>query len=143
MLSTNLPTLNSLWIDAVVTFLYQKKHNIDVSLNLLPLNPYYNGFGLNIGYFYIFNKDYEWQIIKCTYIHSVNSGLTSELAEKYNVNPKEIEKISTILSSSLMYTIAYGKLLFLNSYIRYFKLYLIGGGSYIQTNKASSPGINV
>ena len=140
---TDQSRLDGVYVEAVETYLHEKSHRITLGLNIYPFNSYYNGFGLGLGYTYLFTKNVGWEIIGFDYVHSVKTGLTSELAEKYGVNPERIEKLEFIFSSNLAYVLAYGKMLFLDSYIGYFRLSALGGLGLINTTVESDLGLSV
>jgi outer membrane beta-barrel protein len=136
--------LDGVNIEAVETYQNPKGNQIDVGLGFWPLNPYFNGVSLDAGYNMIFNRTYTWEIVRASYIYTVDKGLTSELADDYGVDPKtQIERPSLIVSSDFKYTIAYGKFVFFKENIRYFRSQLIGGIAEATTNKRQTFGGDV
>jgi outer membrane beta-barrel protein len=116
-------------IEAVEMYLNEDSNRINLGLGVFPFNPYYNGFSLSGSYTYLFNKTIGWEILHGDYVHSVQTGLTSELADEYGVNPEEIEKLEYTVSSNFVWVLSYGKLLLVDKYIRYFRLIgLLGYG---------------
>ena len=143
---TTLPGLHPLDgvnIEAVETYQNPKKQQIDFGLAVLPLDPYYNGFAIDLGYNYYFGKTYSWQILDVNYIYSVNKGLTSQLAQTYGVNPKSIERLTFIVSSNIQYVHAYGKFVFMKEVIRYFRSSVVFGPAYVTSNKRGTVGFNL
>lgn len=135
--------LDGVKIEALETYQNPKRQQLDFGLLVLPLDPYYNGFGIDLGYTRYFDKTYSWQILDINYIYSVNKGLTSQLAENYNVNPTSIERLTFIVSTNLEYVIAYGKFVFLSNHIRYFRSSLVVGPAYATSNKRGTVGLNL
>jgi len=135
--------LDGVNIDAIETYQNPKKQQIDFGLVLLPLDPYYNGFAVDLGYSHYFDKTYSWQILDVNYIYGVDKGLTSQLADTYGVNPKSIEKLTFIVSSNLEYVHAYGKFVFLKEHIRYFRSALVAGPAFVTSNKRGTVGLNL
>lgn len=138
-----LQPLDGVNIEAVETYQNPKKQKIDFGLCVYPLDPYYNGFGIDLGYSHYYNKTFSWQILDVNYIYSVNKGLTSQLAENYNVNPTSIERLTFIVSSNIEYVIAYGKFVLLRDHIRYFRSSLYAGPAYATSNKRGTVGLSV
>jgi hypothetical protein len=127
----------------VETYQNPKRNQIDFGLSVLPLNPYFNAFGIDLAYTYYFNKTYSWQVLDMDYFYTVNTGLTSQLAENYAVNPQTIERLSFMVSSNIQYVLAYGKFIFAKQYIRYFRSALLFGPTFASSNKEASVGGNL
>ena len=138
-----LQPLDGISIEAVETYRNPKTQQVDVGLALLPLDPYYNGFAIDLGYRRYFGKTFSWQIANLDYIYSVNKDLTSQLAEKYGVQPKRIERLQLLVSSNVEYVVAYGKFVFRKSYIRYFRSALAAGPAFAISTERSTVGLNL
>lgn len=136
--------LDGITIEALETYLNPKKHQLDFGLGLWPLNPYFNGFSVDVGYNIVFSRTSTWEVLRGSYVYTVNKGLTSELADNYNVDPKsQIERPDFILSTDYKYTISYGKFILNQTHIRYFRSHLIAGVAYAHTNKNQVLGIDL
>jgi outer membrane beta-barrel protein len=128
--------LDGVSIEALETYQNPKGHQLDFGLGVWPLNPYFNGYSVDVGYNHIFNRTYSWEILRASYIYTVDKGLVAELANTYGQDPKNtIERPDFIVSSDFKYEIAYGKFIFANKYIRYFRSQLIAGPAFAHTNK--------
>jgi hypothetical protein len=130
-------------VEAVETYQNPKSRQIDIGLSLLPLNPYFNAFGIDVGYTNYFDKTYSWQIVDLDYVYTVNTGITSQLAQTYGVNPNSIERLNFLVSSNFQYVFAYGKFIFAKQYIRYFRSAALIGPTYASSNKESTIGGNI
>lgn len=130
-------------IQAVETYENPKTQQIFFGLGLWPLDPYYNGFSVNLTYTRYLNKTYSWDVASLDYIYTVDSGLTSQLADSYQVQPQSIERLNFVLTSDMNYTFAYGKTIFLKKYIRYFRSSLLAGPGLVITNQESAVGMDV
>ena len=108
---------------------------INMATDFYPFNPYYNGIGASLGYQYYITKNSSWEVIKLTYIYSIQTDLTNQLAEKYGVAPKEIERLFFVLKSNYKYSLSYGKSLLFDEYINLFRLGLIVGPGLAFTKK--------
>ena len=73
------------------TFPSLKPHEISLGVGFFPFNAYYYGISIGAGYTYHMNDTVAWEIIHVDQYFSVDKGLTSELADKYQVNPTTIE----------------------------------------------------
>jgi outer membrane beta-barrel protein len=141
--STTERPLDGVTIEAVETYRNPKTNQLDFGLGIWPLNPYFNAFSIDLTYNHYFNKALAWEVLHGSYMYSVDSGITSELADNYGVDPKNIERPGYFLSSNLKYTLAYGKFIFLNSNIRYFRSQVMAGPALAITNKRQSIGGDV
>lgn len=129
--------LDGVYVRAVENQLNPRTNRMAFDLGIWPLQPYYNGFSLNASYSHFFNKNYAWEVLRACYVYTVQTDLTSKLAENYGVNPQSIERTSYVLSSDLHWFFAYGKFLFFENNIRYFRSSLLLGPGLVVSNKAS------
>lgn len=134
-------------VEAVEEFPSQKSNELSFEAGIFPFNPYYYGLSIGAGYTYYFNNTFGWEVVHATQYFAVDSGLTSQLADKYQVNPQSIQTVNFTASSDLVYAFAYGKFAFFKDYIRYFRAdVLLGPGmasSNVATNLAVDFGIRV
>ena len=98
------------------------------------LMPITMPFPMNAGYQYHFNRKAGWEILHIGYFSTFAKGLTTELADKYSVNPSSIERLNLVLSSHFDYIFMNGKFVFFEEYIRYFRTSVMLGGSFVLTN---------
>lgn len=135
--------LDGVNIEALETYRNPKANSLDVGLGVWPLNPYFNAFSVDIGYNWIFDKTYAAQV-RGSYLYTVDKGLTSELADSYNVDPQStIERPNFIVSADFKYTIAYGKFIFFKDRIRYFRSQIFAGPAFVSSNKQALFGGDV
>ena len=132
--------LDGVDVEAVETYLNPKTQQLDFGLALLPLDPYYNGFSINLAYRRHFGERYAWRVVNLNYIYGVNTDLTSQLASRYGVQPKAVERLTFIISSDFEWTLAYGKLVLFRKYIRYFRAALAGGPAFATSNQRATVG---
>lgn len=135
--------LDGVVIEAVETYRNPKGNQFDFGLGVWPLNPYFNAFSIDLGYNHYFNKTTSWEILHGSYLYSVDSGLTSELADNHQVNPKVIERPNYFLSSNIKYVLAYGKFIFFSRHIRYFRSQALAGPALAITNKRQTIGADI
>jgi outer membrane beta-barrel protein len=132
--------LDGINIEAVETYRNPAKNQFDFALGVWPLNPYFNGFSIDAGYNLLFGKSWALEF-QGSYIFTVDKGLVSELADTYGQQPSAtIERPNYILASDVKYTIAYGKFIFFNEHIRYFRSQVFGGAALVITNKTEAIG---
>lgn len=130
-------------IEALETYRNPKPNSLEVGLGVWPLNPYFNGFSVDLGYNWIFDKTYAVEM-RGSYIYTVDKGLTSELADSYGVDPQAtIERPNFLIAADFKYTLAYGKFIFFKDRIRYFRSQILLGPAFVNTNKQSLFGGDV
>jgi len=129
-------------VDAVEVFPTVKTHEIELGIGLFPFNAYYYGLSIGAGYTYNFNNTFGWEVLHFDQFFSIEKGLTSELADKYQVNPTSIETLRYDVSSDLSYVFANGKFAFDKDYIRYFRTALLLGPGLVSTDQRSELAAN-
>lgn len=135
--------LDGVKVESLETYLNPKNTQLDLGLGVWPLNPYYNGFSVEGGYSRYFSKTYSWEVLHGSYIYTVDSDLTSQLAQSFAKNPVQIERLRMVVSSNLQMVMAYGKFIFNSEYIRYFRSSLLAGPAYVDTNLNGTFGVNI
>ncbi len=81
--------LDGVMIEAIETYPNPQDHELGLGLGIYPFNPYYTGFLINGNYQYNFSRILGWEVIGVHYAYTIQNDLTTELADKYNVNPKK------------------------------------------------------
>lgn len=135
--------LDGVTIEAVETYLNPKQDELGIGLGYLTSNPYYMGFAFNAGYTRYFNKSFAWEIINASYFFTVDRSLTNELADSFGVEPQSIERAQFLVSSNIALVHTYGKMVFLNEYIRYFRSTVLLGFGLFNTSVTSKFATNV
>lgn len=124
-------------VSAIEYSLPADQHAFNFGTELYPFNPYYNGIGAFLSYQYYLDKNLSWEVIRCTYIFSVQTDLTSQLAEKYEVAPEKIDRLFWMIKSNLKYYLVYGKSLLSDEFINHFRVAFIGGAGVAFTKDSS------
>ena len=132
--------VDGVYVEAVQSYIPPKHNQFGLDFGLWPLNPYYNGFSIDLNYTYHFSKDSAWEIVNLSYVYTVDSSLTQELASNYAVSPKAIERLDSVISSNYNWNILYGKFAFLSNNIRYFRSGLLAGPALIVTSSKANIG---
>jgi hypothetical protein len=136
-------TLDGVFIEAVENYPNPHTQEVGLGLGMYPFKPYYYGFSLTGDYVKYFSSSLAWEIVNASIAFTVDTNLSSQLAQNYGVNPQSIERLKALFSSNAMYIFSHGKLLFLNSYIRYFRSVAIGGLGLVTTSASSQMAANV
>jgi outer membrane beta-barrel protein len=132
--------VDGVFVEAVQGYMIPRRSQFGLDFGMWPVQPYYNGFSLDTYYTYHFSKDSAWEVLNFSYLYTVDTDLTTELASSYNVTPKSIERVNYVLSSNYLWNVAYGKFAFFNNNIRYFRSGFMVGPALIVTNTESIAG---
>ncbi len=130
-------------VKALEVYRHSRRHALSLGYGIYPMNAYYTGFELSAGYSLFLSRNIYWEVIRANYVLTSDRDTTLELAENYNVSPSEVERLSMMYSTSGGWVLAYGKMLFLDEYLQYFRASLIGGVSQVFTTKTSATGVTV
>ena len=124
-----LGSLDGTEVSALEITLPNDSQAINMGMDFFPFNPYYNGIGAFLGYQYYITKNSSWEILRATYVYSVETDVTGQLASNFGVAPKAIERLFLVLKSSYKYYLVYGKSLLADEFINHFRLgFIVGPG---------------
>lgn len=137
------PTLDGVTVDAVESYKNPRNLELGIGGGIFPFDPYYMGFSLNAGLTYYFSTSFAWEIVGGSYAFSVEKGLTSQLADRYGVNPDVIEKLEYAVATNLILIPTYGKAVIFKSFLQHFRSSFLLGGGLIKTSLSSFPAISV
>lgn len=128
-------TIDGVPVKALERSIKPDRSSIFLGADYLPMNPYYEAIGVAGSYQFNFTRTFGWEIVRGAYYFTTESTLTSELADKYNVNPKKIEKIKYLVKSNLKYYFIYGKFLWFDSYIKHCRIAILFGPGVVATTE--------
>ena len=104
-------------------------HEFTASVGVLPIDAFYTGLSLGGAYTLHFNDVIAWEALSFHYSGNVDSGLESELAERWSVLPDGEPELEYLASTHVILTPLFGKFTFLNDSIVHVSTYLsVGGG---------------
>src|SRR4051812_43076553 len=75
--------VDGVYAEAVQEYTAPKKNQIELDFGIWPLQPYYNGFSIDVSDVYHFTKSTAWEIANISYLYTVDTGLTQELASNH------------------------------------------------------------
>jgi len=129
--------VDGVYVEAVQEYIAPKKNQVELDFGIWPLQPYYNGFSIDVSDVYHFSKSTAWEIANLSYLYTVDTGLTQELASNHGVTPQSIERMNYIVSSNYLWDLIYGKFLLFENNIRYFRSgFLVGPALMISDQKS-------
>ena len=139
---SKLVPLDSMPVEAVESYRNPHKNQFSFSLGYYPLSPYYTGYTPSVAYTYFFKRSFAWDIVDLSYVFAVDKGLTSELADKYGVEPRSINRLKFVALTQAAYFFSYGKTVFSSSFIRYFRTAVLLGGGFLGQSNSNNLGIS-
>lgn len=109
-----------------------------VAYGLYPMDAFFTSFDIGAAYSYFFTDNMGWEVLRFSYFFNSQTDVTQQLADKFSVNPQKIDTPKNSLSSSFLYTLSYGKQLFLNRYFFYNRYIAILGIGQLNSEQQSS-----
>lgn len=135
--------LDGVRIEAVELSPNRSNHEISLGVGLYPFNAYYNALTINANYQHNLDRFWSWEIASIQSAFAFDKGLTTELAERFNVNPERIDRLRLTLSSQMFYTLAHGKVVLTQDHIRYFRLSASGGLGLVSTSQSNGAALTL
>ena len=135
--------LDGITVEAVETYRNPRQLEVAIGGGIYPLDPYYLGFSVNGSFCYYFSTSFAWEIVGGSYAFSVQKDLTSQLADKFGVNPQVIEKLEYTADTSLVLVPTYGKSVLFKSFLQNFRTALLLGGGIVKTSLSSFPAVSL
>jgi outer membrane beta-barrel protein len=138
-ISSSTPKLiDGVQMEAVENYINPRSSEINLGIGVYPFDAYYYGLSINGGYTYHMSRNFAWEILNAQYFFSFQKTLTTELADRYKVDPTTITTLNYILTSDVQYVFAYGKFALLEDLIRYFRASVLLGGGIVKTSANNS-----
>ena len=114
-------------------------HEFTASVGILPIDAFYTGLSLGGAYTLHFNDILAWEAISFHYSGNVDSGLESELADRYSVLPDGEPQLQYLTGTHLVFSPLFGKFTVFNSSIVNVATYLAVGGGACEVRRWLSP----
>lgn len=130
--------LDGIVVEAVESYPNPLGSEFGLGVGLYPFNAYYMGILFNGSYLHQISRTWGWEVANISYAYSYEKSLTTELADRFAVNPSRIDRLSFVLSSNMHRNLANGKFVFGGDHIRYFTLTAIGGLGMVKTTFKNS-----
>lgn len=130
-------------VSAVQERAFRMKHELDLSIGVLPLDAFYVGLFAQVGYTAHFSDTVAWQIGRAAYNYSARTGLRERLERKFNVLPTAFEEVQFFFGTDLLWTPFHGKLAVMNRWVVHGEVFLMLGATLFKFTNAFRPGVNV
>ena len=130
-------------VSAVQERKYRMNHELELGIGALPLDAFYKGLTLGVGYTYHFSDYFAWRVGRGTYSYNLDTGLREQLERDFSVLPTQFEQVEWMVGSDLVWSPLYGKSAWMNSSVLHFAGSLSVGGTVLKLNTGFRPALNI
>lgn len=137
-------------VSAVQERAYRMMHEVDVSVGVLPLDPFSKGLFAQAGYTAHFSDFFAWEIARGGYAYTAKTSLRSQLERDFGQLPTAFEEIRFFVGSDVLFKPFYGKLSIADKWDLHGELFFILGVTVFNFNvpddalgRAFRPGVNL
>lgn len=131
-------------VSAVQERNFRMNHELTLGLGVLPLDAFYKGLSVQLGYTYHFNDSFAWQVARGLYSYNLNTGLRNQLERDFAVLPTQFPEVQYMVGSDLVWTPLYGKGAILNRKVAWFEGFVVLGASALRISEVGfRPAVNV
>jgi outer membrane beta-barrel protein len=129
-------------LTAVQTRPYHMAHEIEISLVYLPYDAFYQGIGPEVSYTFHFDDRIAWEVIRGYYSFDLQTNLADHLATFPGniLQATTTDQMQYSLSSTLLWSPAYGKFALLNRAVAQGEAFLLLGGTLGKLTNSFKPG---
>lgn len=130
-------------VSAVQKRPFRMRHELDLSVGVLPLDAFYVGLYGQVGYTAHFSDTLAWQIGRFAYSYAARTGLRERLERDYGVLPTAFEEVQYFFGSDLLWKPFHGKLAITNRWVVHGELFLMLGATLFRFTNTFRPAVNV
>jgi outer membrane beta-barrel protein len=114
---------------AIQSRTYRMNHEFSLSMAFLPLDAFYKFFAVSGHYVVHFSDMWAWEAIHFSFSKylDVDTGLKSELSDKWDASATDTPRIDYFIDTNLMLKPLYGKMTLFDSLVIYMETYFILG----------------
>ncbi|MRR39208.1 outer membrane beta-barrel domain-containing protein [bacterium] len=125
---------------AIQERIFQRDHELTLSLGYIPDEDFYNVFPVGIGYTYHFNDFIAWEVARGMYLYNREKDLKKDLENDFGVTPSEFLEPKYMVHSNLVIKPFYGKESIWNRSVLNHESYFLMGGGIVNYEKKFSYG---
>jgi outer membrane beta-barrel protein len=119
---------------------FREAHELQVAAMTLPLDAFYKGVGLEIGYTWHFSDRWAWEVIHAGYSYDVDTGLKQQLETEFGVQPTAFDLAQYYANSDIVFKPLYLKASFFNRAVVHGEAFLMAGGGIFRFQTANASG---
>lgn len=114
---------------------FKMKHELSLGWAYLPLDAYYKGYGLQVGYTIHFSPVVALELFRFGWSYNIDTSLKSKLLNTSPVaKPEDFPAVVFFENTNLVLNVLYGKQSFLNRVVVHFELFVTGGAAFVYRN---------
>jgi outer membrane beta-barrel protein len=117
-------------------------HELAFGVGVLPLDSFYKGLLLQVGYTAHFSDHVAWQVGRAAYSYNVQTSLRSQLQRDFGVLPTAFDEVQWLVGSDIIWSPIYGKTSFLNKSVSHFEIFLLAGGSVLKVGNSAGTTVS-
>ncbi|MBW2731181.1 MAG: outer membrane beta-barrel domain-containing protein [Deltaproteobacteria bacterium] len=118
-------------------------HELLLAVGALPKDAFETGLTLQASYAYHFSQLFAWEVVGGTYSFNLATDLSTELRNRFEVQPEREGILEAILHTNLVFKPLYGKIALLNSSMGLAEVFFVIGPAIGFFDDQSRPfGIN-
>ncbi len=125
---------------AIQERIFQRDHELTLSLGYIPDDDFYNVFPVGVGYTYHFNDFIAWEVVKGMYLYNREKDLKKDLEDDFGVAPSEFLEPKYMIHSNLVIKPFYGKESIWNRTVLNHESYFLMGAGIVNYDKNFSYG---
>ena len=122
---------------------YRMMHELDVSVGVLPLDPFSKGLFAQGSYTAHFSDTFAWQVVRGAYSYTAKTELRSQLERDFGFLPTAFEQIQFFFGTDILLKPLYGKLSVMNRWVVHGEIFVIIGATIFKFTTSLRPGVNL
>jgi outer membrane beta-barrel protein len=130
-------------VSAVQERAYRMMHEFDLSVGLLPLDPFSKGLFAQGSYTVHFSDTFAWQIARGAYSYTAKTELRSQLERDFGFLPTAFEEVQFFFGTDILLKPLYGKLSVMNKWVVHGEFFVILGATLFKFTASLRPGVNL
>ena len=116
-------------IEAIQSRTYSLSNEIQLSVGVLPADPFVKGLVAGGGYTFHFTDHFAWNIAHGGYVYNVTTSLMDQLVRDFGAPASTFEQAQFFAGTDLVFKPFYGKSSVLNTYVVHFDTQILVGAN--------------
>jgi len=130
-------------VSAIQKRAFTMRHELDISVGVLPLDAFYVGLYAQVGYTAHFSDSFAWTIGRFAYSYAARTGLREKLERDFGVLPTAFEEVQYFFGSDIIWTPFHGKIAVTNGFVVHGEVFFILGATLFRFTNTFRPGVNL
>jgi outer membrane beta-barrel protein len=129
-------------VTAVQERMFVLKHELSFGVGLVPLDAFFKGVSVQLGYTYHINEWFSWQVGRGFFSYNLPTSLQKSLEEEWGATPRDFRRVEFSVGSDAIIRPIYAKGALFNSALLWFEVYALGGASIFKFSTGFAPAVN-